>query len=101
MKEDPPDKPLVRARQGPGRPRKHPEVEDQAKPPRPTIDARLFDLAETARHLIVSPWTIRDLESNGVLHRIRLLLPGGQELRKLLFDREELDRLIEMWKDRA
>jgi len=60
MKEDPPDKPLVHARRRPGLPPKHPEIEDQAKPPRPTIDARLFDLAETTRYLSVSPKTIRN-----------------------------------------
>lgn len=100
MKQDQPDQPPLHARRGPGRPRKHPKIEEQVKPPQPTIDPRLFDLAQTARYLSVSPWTVRDLESSGILHRIRIPLPGRQELRKLLFDREELDRLIEVWKDR-
>jgi hypothetical protein len=34
-----------------------------------------------------------------VLRRVRIPLPDGRELRKLLFDREDLDRLIEAWKE--
>jgi hypothetical protein len=35
---------------------------------------------------------VRDLEFAGVLQRVRIPLPDGRELRKLLFDREDLDR---------
>jgi hypothetical protein len=47
----------------------------------------------------MSPWTIRDLEAKGVLPRVRVPLPRGGELRKLLFDKADLDRLIGTWKD--
>jgi hypothetical protein len=47
----------------------------------------------------VSPWTVRDLEASGVLRRVSIPLGNGRELRKLLFDRKDLDRLIEAWKD--
>jgi hypothetical protein len=47
----------------------------------------------------MSPWTIRDLEAQGVLPRVRVPLPGGRELRKLLFDKADLDRLVGVWKD--
>jgi len=47
----------------------------------------------------VSAWTIRDLEATGVLARVRIPLPNGGELRKVLFDREDLDRLIARWKE--
>ena len=60
---------------------------------------RLLDLPQTAEYLGISPWTVRDLESSGVLRRILIPLPGGRELRKLLFDRADLDRLIDLWKD--
>jgi hypothetical protein len=60
---------------------------------------RLLGLETTAAYLGVSPWTVRDLEAAGVLSRVRVPLPHGGELRKLLFDRAELDRLIEAWKD--
>jgi hypothetical protein len=60
--------------------------------------ARLLDLAATAAYVGVSPWTVRDLEAAGTLHRVRVPVGQGGELRKLLFDRQDLDRLIEAWK---
>ena len=62
-----------------------------------SVAARLLDVAATAAYLGVSPWTIRDLEAAGTLKRVCVPLRGS-ELRKLLFDRADLDRLIEMWK---
>ena len=64
------------------------------------IPPRLLDLAGAASYLGVSPWTIRDLEAGGILPRVRVPLPSRGELRKLLFDREDLDRLIDGWKER-
>jgi len=63
-------------------------------------EPRLLSLDDTARYLGVSAWTVRDLEAAGVLTRVRIPLPNGADLRKLLFDREDLDRLIEGWKER-
>jgi hypothetical protein len=40
----------------------------------------------------VSPWTVRELEWKGKLPRVRIS-------RRLLFDRSDLDRLIEREKD--
>ncbi len=60
---------------------------------------RLLDLRATAVYLGVSGWTVRDLDAAGVLRRVRVPLPNGGELRKLLFDRANLDRLIEAWKE--
>ncbi len=60
---------------------------------------RLLDLAGTAAYLGVSTWKIRELEGAGTLSRVRIPLGSSGELRKLLFDRSELDRLIERWKD--
>jgi hypothetical protein len=98
------DQPLLHARRPVGRPKKSP-----AKQPAPacklacvsvaSVPPRLLDLDATAAYLGLSPWTVRELESRGILHRVRVPLPTG-ELRKLLFDREDLDRLIEGWKDR-
>jgi hypothetical protein len=65
------------------------------------ISPRLLDLATAAAYLSVSPWTVRDLEAVGIVPRVRVPLPGGGELRKLLFDRDDLDRLIGAWKDAA
>lgn len=60
---------------------------------------RLLDLAGAASYLSVSVWTIRDLIAAGKLARVRLPLPGGAELRKVLLDREDLDRLVVAAKD--
>lgn len=72
----------------------------QAKEASDPILPRLLDLARTASYLGVSHWTVRDLEAAGILPRVRVPLPNRGELRKLLFDREDLDRLIDVWKDR-
>ncbi len=63
------------------------------------IAPRLLDLGDTARYLGESPWTVRDLEAAGTLKRVRVPLPNNGELRKLLFDRQDLDRVIEGWKE--
>ncbi len=101
MKADPSDKPLLHARWGPGRPRKHPKPDEASpKPNPPPLDPRLLDIVQAARYLGVSPWTIRSLEWSGVLPRVPIPLADGRDLRKLLFDRTDLDRLIESWKTR-
>ena len=100
----------LRLRGRPGRPRKTDAEKKQAAEERRarTIERladtpqRLFDLRAAAVYLgRVSPWTLRDLEAGGVLPRVRVPLPGGGELRKVLFDRADLDRLIELWKETA
>jgi hypothetical protein len=47
----------------------------------------------------LSEWSVRDLEGAGVLPRVRIPLPNAGEMRKLLFDVRDLDRLIDCWKD--
>lgn len=64
----------------------------------PTLNGRLLDLRVTAGYLGLSTWTVRDLEAAGTLRRVRVPMAGGGELRKLLFDRHDLDRLVEAWK---
>ncbi len=63
------------------------------------LTPRLLNLHSTAAYLGVSEWTVRDLEHSGVVRRIRVPLPNQSELRKLLFDRADLDRLIQRWKE--
>jgi hypothetical protein len=67
----------------------------------PVMMPRLLNLEAAAAYLSVSPWTVRDLEAGGALPRVRVPLPEGRALRKLLFDRADLDRLIGVWKDTA
>ena len=42
-----------------------------------------------------------DFEQSGILPRVRIPLPNAGELRKLLFDRSDLDQLIERWKEKG
>ncbi len=106
----------MRLRQKPGRPRKEVTgfiTPDKASdgvrgrdPNRRTvvyeavssIPPRLLDVRAAAAYLGVSPWTIRDLEANGTLRRVNVPSGPGRDLRKLLFDREDLDHLVEAWK---
>jgi hypothetical protein len=62
------------------------------------IAPRLLSLKAAAAYLGVSPWTVRDLEARRILKRVSVPLSAGAELRKLLFDKVDLDRLIEAWK---
>ena len=63
------------------------------------VSPRLLDLHVSAGYLGLSEWTIRTLEQQGILKRVRIPLPNQGELRKLLFDKADLDQLIESWKD--
>lgn len=59
---------------------------------------RLLDVRGLAEYLSVPPATVYDLTARGVLRPVRIPLPDGGEMRKLLFDRSDLDRLVEAWK---
>lgn len=59
------------------------------------IPARILDVRAAACYLGVSAWTLRDYVAAGILKRVRLPLPNGGELRRLLFDRRDLDALVE------
>jgi hypothetical protein len=43
--------------------------------------------------------TVRDLAARGVLQRVRVPGAGDRDLKRVLFDARDLDRLIESWKD--
>jgi hypothetical protein len=60
---------------------------------------RLLDLHSASLYLGISEYTVRELESQGIIARVRIPLPNHGELRKLLFDKQDLDRLVEHWKD--
>jgi hypothetical protein len=100
----------------PGRPQKYPKSGHdvgiaaseptgiKGATPRPTAqqasahERRLLDLPAAALYLALSPWTLRELVAKGILRRVRVPLPNGGELRKVLLDREDLDQLIPRWK---
>jgi hypothetical protein len=99
----------ARLRGKPGRPPLSDEVKaERAEQRRETraaqlaaIAPRLLDLECSARYTGLSGWTLRDLEAAGILRRVRIPTANGGELRKLLCARDDLDRLIESWKDPA
>jgi len=85
----------------PGRPRKPVAPDATARAAgSPAIDPRLLDVQAAARYLGLSPWTIRDLLAGGKLTRVAIPGPSGRDLRRVLVDRLELDRLVEAWKER-
>jgi excisionase family DNA binding protein len=59
---------------------------------------RLLDLAGAAAYLGLSGRTIRELIASGALRRVRIPLPTGGTLRKIVLDREDLDRVVDRWK---
>jgi hypothetical protein len=64
-------------------------------------DARLLDVKTAATYLGgVSTATVRGLVTDGVLAPVRMPSSrrAGEQSRRLLFDRHDLDRLIEKWK---
>ncbi len=65
------------------------------------VVARLLGVKEAAAYLGLSTWSVRDLWASGTLPRVRPFLPNGRELRRLLFDKADLDKLVETWKDPA
>ena len=104
--------PLAHVRRSPGRPRQTSAAphdvapvnggeragRSQTQPDAPALTPRLLDLTRTAQYPGVSPWNVRDLEATGTLRRVAIPLAGGRDLRKLLFDRMDLDRLVDVWK---
>jgi hypothetical protein len=94
-----------RLRGRPGRPRK--VMTEEEREARAEADrTRMRVIRAAARYLSVSVWSIRDLVAAGRLHPVRLPLgqrPNGEprELRRLLVDVHDLDRLIDASKEAA
>jgi hypothetical protein len=80
------------------------------------VQPRLLDLPATAVYLGLSEWSVRELEWSGVLRPVRVPSPTAaghhasaspahrrwdKDVRRLLFDRYDLDRLVESWKEPA
>lgn len=64
----------------------------------PVMRSRLVGVADAAAYLGLSTWSVRRLVDNGHLRRVRLPL-GKADCRRLLFDRIDLERLVEVSKD--
>lgn len=65
------------------------------------MTARLLDVDDAATYLGgISTWTVRALVAQGVLTPVRLpsCRQKSESNRRLLFDRCDLDRVIDAWK---
>jgi hypothetical protein len=62
------------------------------------LSPRLLDLPTAANYLGLSVWTVREMEHSGILPRIRLPTLNGY-IHKLLFDKHDLDILIDHCKE--
>jgi hypothetical protein len=66
--------------------------------------ARLMNLRQAGRYLGLSYWSTRDLVAAGTIPSVRVPCPrarDGQVMRRILIDRQDLNRLIEAWKERG
>jgi hypothetical protein len=64
--------------------------------------ARLLNLRAAGTYIGVSYWTMRDLVNAGMLPVVRFPVPrakDGRTIRRVLIDREDLDRMIEANKE--
>ena len=64
--------------------------------------ARLLNLRSAGIYLGLSYWTIRDLVFSGLIPTVKIPCPRavhGRSIRRILVDRNDLDRLIEQNKE--
>jgi len=64
------------------------------------LSPRLLTVEQSADYLAIGSDTVYSLVSQGVLKRVRIPDGSGGELRKILLDRQDLDRAIEAWRER-
>jgi hypothetical protein len=67
---------------------------------------RLLVEKEVARALArylggLSRWTVKEMVASGILRRVQVPLPSGEDMRRVLIDREQLDRLVDQWRERV
>ncbi len=78
--------------------REHQAAREVASPKSPVIQSsepRLLDLPSAAAYLGLSTWTLRELP----IPRVRPIRANGRDLRKILYDRRDLDDWIERSKN--
>jgi hypothetical protein len=69
----------------------------------PSSSPRLLDLDGASAYTGIPYWSLRRLAASGALPVVRLPRPGatdGRVMRRILFDRSDLDRLIDANKER-
>jgi len=65
------------------------------------LPPRLLDVRALAAYVGLPEGSVYDLAARGIFRRVRVPLPNGGELRKLLFDRKDVDRSIDAWKENS
>lgn len=63
---------------------------------------RLLDLRAAAAYIGLSYWTLRDMTLSGILPTVKIPCPrarDGRVIRRVLIDRQDLDRFIEANKE--
>jgi len=86
-----------RLRKRPGRPRTRPARKPLAALP---CSPRLLTLGQAARYLALSRATVERLRAAGILPSVRIPHANeAGEVRRVLFDREDLDRLVTSWRE--
>jgi hypothetical protein len=63
------------------------------------VTPRLLDLDGAAKYLSLTTWTLRDLIDNGTLQRVIIPAGPGRDVRRVLFDRAQLDELVLRWRE--
>jgi Helix-turn-helix domain len=63
------------------------------------VGPRVLDVKAAARYLCISEDAVRDLAARKELRRVRLPGVGNRDLTRVLFDRQDLDALVERMKD--
>ena len=79
--------------------------DSQSGRPTALTERRLLDVAQAAAYLGgLGEDTVRELDASGVLTAARVVIPAnktGRPMRKVLFDRQALDRLVDGWRTPA
>lgn len=64
---------------------------------------RLLDLHQASLYTGIAYWSLRRLAASGLIAVVKLPAPGatdGRAMRRILFDRSDLDALIDQSKER-
>jgi hypothetical protein len=99
----------IRLRRRPGRPPLAPEEKARRAAAREArraaalaaVPPRLLTIQAAAKFLSLSVWTVRALVENGTLPRVVVPIDDRSDLRRILIDREDLERLIRNAKGQA
>ena len=64
----------------------------------PAASPRLIDTRTAAEMLGISVWTVRRLIDAGTLPTVRIPTTQDRDVRRILIDRTDIERLVAKWK---